>query len=308
MAGIIVLADVIVPNSLIAAGVTGKLMRRNTRVQSQSGRQQINIDWARSLRQYEWGSVPMPVALWQTFEGLFEVTEAGAYGMLLQDPKDISVGVAEGVLYPYTTALVGTIGLGYGVPTHKLYKRYAAAGTTRTKDRAITRPQPTPALLRGGSPVTLGAGAGNAAIDLTTGTVTFVADTSQALTSITAGATTVLNFSSGTPIVAALAVGQRVYVSGVTGTAAAALNGLSHAITAKGASSLTVSTVTTGLAGTGGTAYKYPQITETLTWSGRLYVPVHFASDQIDWNLAASGDEDSRFVIGPNVVLAEVRE
>ena len=65
---------------------------------------------------------------------------------------------------------------------------------------------------------------------------------------------------------------------------------------------------TTGLAGTGGTAAKYPQATEALTWSGRLYVPVHFANDVIDWNLVAGGSEEGRFYAGPSVMLEEVYE
>lgn len=305
---ITVLSDVIAPNSLWSAGVQGKNMRRNSRVQVQSGEQQINIIWSRPLRQYTIGSVPLTVTQWQALEGLFEVTEGGAYGFLMEDPKDCTVSDTNGLLYPYTTALVGSIGLGYGVPTYKLYKRYTAAGTTRTKNRAITRPGSI-ILKRGGVAVTIGVAPGNAAINADTGTITFVADTSQSLSGITPGSTTVLTFSSGTPMVAAMSVGQRVYLSGVTGTIATALNGLSHVITAKGASDLTISTNTTGLTATlFGTAYKYPQASESITWSGRFYVPVHFDNDDLDWELVIAGPTESRFMAGPSVVLSEIRE
>lgn len=309
---LVVLSDVIMPTSVLAAGVRGKNLRSNTRSQNQGGFETVNINWTRTLRQYEVGIVPMTLDSWQAIEGLHEVTEGGAYGFLMPDPKDSTVTAAAGLLQPVNgspAAAVGTNGLGYGVPAHKLYKRYTSAGSLRTKDRQITRPQATPALLRNGSPVTLGAAAGNAAIDLTTGTVTFVADTSQAPSSITVGASTVLNFSSGTGIVAALAVGGRVYLNGITGTAGAALNGLSHAVTAKGATSLTVSTSTAGLAVTAaGTAYKYPQPADALAWSGSFYVPVHFVNDEIDWQLDRAGPYDSRLLSGPSVVVQEVRE
>lgn len=309
MASITVYTDVIMPASLLAAGVRGKNIRRNTRTAARNGRMQINVDADITQRQFEFGLVPLTLAQWQALEGLHEVTDGGAVGFLLQDPKDSAAAVGEGLLQGYTTALVGTIGMGYGVPSYRLHKRYTALGSSRTKDRRISRPIGTPAITRAGSPVTYGAAAGNVALDTTTGTATFVADTSQAMSSITVGATTELNFASGIPVVAAFSVGQRVYVSGVTGTAAAALNGQSHAITAKGATSLTVSTVTTGLAVTvAGTAAKYPQSTEAMAWSGGFCVPVHFQGDEIDWDIVRGGPYDGRLVAGPNVVLVEVIE
>ena len=120
--------------------------------------------------------------------------------------------------------------------------------------------------------------------------------------------TTTLNFADGTGLVAAMSTGQRVYLAGLSGTAAATLNNLSHEITSKGASSLTVSTVSTGLAATGGTAYQFPQASEALTWSGAFYVPVHFVQDDLDWDIVRSGPADTRIVVGPSVLLQEVRE
>jgi uncharacterized protein (TIGR02217 family) len=308
---ITVFADVIVPNSVLSAGIRGKQVRSNARVQSQNGTMQINTVWARTLRQYEIGFIPMLVSQWQTLEGLFEVTEGGAYGMLLADPKDVAVDPAAGLLYPFATTLVGTIGLGYGVPTYKLHKRYTAVGTSRTKDRAVTRPQatPTPVLKRGGATVTLGAAPGNAAIDYTTGTVTFVADSSSAVTAVSVGATTQVTLTAA---LAGLSVGQRLYLSGLAGTVGSALNGASHAVTAITGGALNVYTLsvsTTGLAWTsGGTGFDYPQASETLTWGGAMYVPVHFASDEIDWELVVGGAEGSRLLAGPTVMLMEVRE
>lgn len=309
MASLTVYSDVIMPTEIMAAGVRGKNIRRNTRTPARNGRMQVNVDTDITQRQFEFGAVPMLIEQWQTIEGIHEVTDAGAFGFLTQDPKDNTAPIGAGLLYPYTTALVGALGLGYGVPSYRLYKRYSAIGTTRTKDRRISRPAAAVPITRAGSPVTYGASAGNAALDVDTGTVTFVADTSQAISSITVGASTVLNFASGTPVVAAFSTGQRVYVSGVTGTAGAALNGLSHAITAKGATSLTVSTSTSGLAVTAaGTAAKYPQASEALAWSGDFYVPVQFMTDELDWDIVRGGDYDGRLVAGPSVILLEVIE
>lgn len=305
-----VLNDVIFPRQIVEVGVRGMNRRRNERTENQAGFVQVTVLWSRTLREFVIGMVPLTVEQWATVEGLHEVTEGGAFGMLILDPKDSLVTAAQGRLQGFAgSQLVGTNGFGYGVPVYRLFKRYSAYGTTRTHDRRITRPMATPAITRGGSPVTVGSGAGNISINLDTGTVTFVADASQAIQSITVGSTTVLNFSNGTGIVAALSVGQRVYLSGITGTAATTLNGLSHEVINVGATSLTIAITTTGLTATGGTAAKYPQASEALAWSGGFYVPVHFRDDSIDWEIVRGGPSESgRLLAGPSVVLVEIRE
>lgn len=305
-----VLNDVIFPRQIIEVGVRGVNRRRNQRTENQAGFMTITRIWSRTLREYEAGIAPLTPEQWATLEGLHEVTDGGAYGMLMLDPKDSACTISQGRLQGFAgSALVGSVGQGYGVPVYRLFKRYSAYGTTRTHDRRITRPMATPAITRGGSPVTVGSGAGNISINLDTGTVTFVADASQAIQSITVGSTTVLNFSNGTGIVAALSVGQRVYLSGITGTAATTLNGLSHEVINVGATSLTIATTTTGLTATGGTAAKYPQASEALAWSGGFYVPVHFRDDSIDWEIVRGGPSESgRLLAGPSVVLVEIRE
>jgi len=302
-----VYSDVFLPSSVIAAGVRGRQRRSNSRAQNQGGFVNINVIWDETLREYEVGFIPMPVDAWQSIEGLYEITEAGAYGFLMLDPKDQKVLAGDGLLQPYTTSDVGANGFGFGVPVYRLAKRYMTEGSSRVKHRRISRPK-TAGITRAAAPVTVGVSAGNVSIDYNTGTVTFVADASQSITSIDEGASTTLNFSDGAGIVSALAVVQRVYVSGVSGTGASVLNGLSHVIASKGATSLTISTSTTGLTLAAGTGFKYPQSTEALAWSGDFYVPVHFANDDMDWEMLKPGQFDSRILAGPSSVLMEVRE
>jgi len=123
-----VYADVILPGRILSAGARGKQLRKNSRTSAQSGVQKINVDWSRTLRQYEFGFVPLSVAEWQTVEGLHEVTEGGAYGFLLSDPKDNTCLLTDGL----ATLVGGTI--------YQLAKRYVAVGSSRYKDRNITRP------------------------------------------------------------------------------------------------------------------------------------------------------------------------
>lgn len=305
---IVVLSDVIMSELVMSAGVRGRQIRKNTRVSSQNGSGKANVDWQDTLREFEIGYVPMLPAAWNEIEGLFEVTDGGAYGFLMSDPKD-SV-VSAGLLQAWTGAvLASTAGQGYGVPAYRMLKRITSTGTARTKDRIITRPY-SALVTRGGAPVAVGVSPGNIAINAETGVVTFVADASQAIASITVGATTVLTFANGIGMVAAMSVGQRLYLTGVAGTAASTLNGMSHAVTAKDAVAftITIGTATTGLTATGGIAAKYPQATEALAWSGRFYVPVQFANDQLDWEILRSGPAETRLIAGPTVTLMEIRE
>lgn len=125
---ITVLSDVVLPNHVASAGVRGKNMRRNDRVQTDSGQMSINIGWTSTLREFEIGIVPLRVDQWQAIEALHEITEGGAYGFLMEDPKDNHVA-SGGVLAELTPG------------TYQLVKRYTDRASRRTKDRRITRPQ-----------------------------------------------------------------------------------------------------------------------------------------------------------------------
>lgn len=145
MASLTVLNDVIVPDSLVSAGVRGKNIRRNTRTQARNGRMQVNVDADLTQRQYEFGSVPLTLPQWQDLEGLHEVTDGGAFGLLLPDPKDASAAITQGI----ATLISGT--------TYQLHKRYTSAGSARTKDRKITRPRPAGFVIKvSGTPLTVG--------------------------------------------------------------------------------------------------------------------------------------------------------
>lgn len=202
-----VLSTTIMPNSVIeAAGVRGKNMRQNSRTRNQGGYVDAVVIWSSTLRQYEFGMVPMSQATWQTIIGLHEVTDGGASGFLIEDPADSICSATEGKL----TLITGS--------TFQLYKRYTTIGGSGYKDRKITRPKSAIAVFRNGTPEV-------ASVDYTTGIVT---------------------------------------------------------ITSPGS--------------------------DTFTWSGYFYVPVHFADDSIDWDLVAAGGRDARFLAGPSVLLQEVRE
>lgn len=211
MASVTVLSNVIADNRLIVGvGCRGKTMRRNERVTVASGAQHVNALWTQSLREYEFGYIPMLASKWFEVEAIFEITNGGQLGFLLQDPKDSGVTVTQGVV----AALSAT--------TFQLYKRYTSPSAPGSwKDRKITR-------LKAGSTVFYVSGVQVAAsVDDATGIVT---------------------------IASAPAAGD-------------------------------------------------------VTWSGTFYVPVHFQSDALDWEmLGPHPDPNSRIIAGPTVILEEVRE
>lgn len=304
-----VFSDLILDECVVRMGATGRLMRNNRRGQNGGGFATVNRVWDQSLRRFDFSAKPMYVEYWNQVVGLFEATEGGVYGFLALDPTSQVVTPQTGFLQPWLAGeAVGTKGQGYGVPIFRTAVRiFALNSTIRYGDRIVTRPR-NQIIYRNGTPATVGSNPGNYSFNAATGTGVWVADATQAISSITTGATTTLTFSNGTGMVAAMSVGQRAYVSGVSGSAAAILNGRSHVVASKGPTTLVLSVSTTGLSGTGGTASKFPQETDALTWEGGYYVPVQFASDELNWDIELGGEFDGRIVSGPEFNLVEIRE
>ena len=264
-------------------------------VAQRSGAEQRNDNWGLTRWHADAATAVRTFADFQIVERWFYAHGGRLHGFRVRDPADFrhdDVG-ASPILIALNSAgdVVGTAGFGYGVPLYQLAKRYAATGSFR-HDRHIRKPAANGvALTRGGSPVTLGAGAGNAAIASTTGRVTFVADQSRSISTHTPGSTHVLGLASAfSPNVS---VGQRVYVSGCAGADAAEINALSWEVTAVSGANVTVALNSTGMTITGGTAALYPQLSEALAWTGTFDVPARFDFDRLDRAMLqrqASGD------------------
>jgi uncharacterized protein (TIGR02217 family) len=210
---ITVLADMILPNSIISAAVRGKIKRTNSRVQhGETGYVSINAVSSQGLREYELGTVPLPIHDWQTLQSFHEITLGGTYGFLLEDPSDSVASFSSIALVPAA---------GAAPAYYQLQRRYIEPKSLRYSDRPITRPHAGSFKLfnANGSPF-----AGSYTLDPLTGRITASVDPS------------------------------------------------------------------------------------TLQWSGRFYVPVQFQSDTLDWELVIAGGYDQRFLLGPSVMLDEVRE
>jgi len=240
-----------------------------TIVPRKSGHETRNGDWSRSRRSFDVANKIRTQAEYDAVLDFFiAVGEGETYSFRLKDWLDYQVTVARGLLGG---------GEGTGGPVYQLVKRYQRGAYT--KDRDITKPVAGTVIgYRNATPIVVGSGAGQIAIAASTGLITFVADLTQAITSHTPGASHVFTTASD---LTGLGIGSKVYLTGVTGTGTSALNSIVHTIsnkTGSGPYTWTLSTVTTGLTASGGTAAKYPQpSTDALTWAGQFHNCARFA-------------------------------
>lgn len=286
--------DIRFPDNISYGGTGGPNFSTDV-VVINSGFEQRNANWAAARHSYDVSHAARTQAQVEELIAFFRVAQGRANSFRYKDELDYSATVANGLL--------GT-GVGTGLPTYQLYKKYTNAAGTST--RKITRPvSGTLSALRGASPITIGAGAGNVAINNSTGVVTFVADASSGATSVTVGATTtvVLTTNPGT-----LVAGKKLYLAGFTGADAALLNGLAHTINSVSgtgpytfvlATNTAAKTITLG----SGTGYKYPQASDVLTAAFEFDVPARFDIDQLKGLHIAPG------VYGwDSIPIVEVRE
>jgi hypothetical protein len=198
--------------------------------------------------------------------------------------------------------VLGT-GVGAGVPTYQLGKLYAAGALSET--RTISKPvSGTVAVYRGAVLQTAGSGAGQYALSTTTGVVTYVADATQTIATVTIGNPTVINVSSA---LTGAAGGKKVYLANIVGTAATILNNTAHTIHTVIGTAITLSGVdTTGLTASTGNASMFPQASDALTWAGDFDVPVRFDIDQMRGTIRDKSG--SQFVIDwESIPVIEIR-
>jgi uncharacterized protein (TIGR02217 family) len=252
-----------------------------TVVAAANGAEQRNRNWAQARLAWQVGHVPKLETEWAPLLAFFRVVAGRATGFRFKDWTDFRVALAEGLLQPLDAAgqPVGTPGLGYGVPSYQLVKRYQFGATA--EDRLIRKPVANSVTLQqAGSGVVFGAGAGQAALDTTTGIVTFVPAASQSVSTVTVGATTQVTLAAA---LSPLAIGDRLFLTGLTGADAALLNNASHAITNVAGAVYTLSTNTAGKTITPGSGVgrRYPRVTDALAWAGEFDVPARFDADRM---------------------------
>jgi uncharacterized protein (TIGR02217 family) len=277
----------------IAYGASGGPGYETDVVVLNSGHEQRNANWENSRSTYDVSHGVKTQTDMDVLIAFFRACKGRAHGFRFRDFTDYQVTHANGVL---------GAGIGTGLPTYQLSKNYTSGSETET--RPIKKPVAgTVALLRGGVAVTFGTAVGNAALDTTTGIVTFVADASLVATSGLVGATSTLELSDDLGFV----VGEKMHLSGFTGGDASLVNNLAHTIlditgTGPYTFELDVNTAGKDIAMGSGTAKRFPQATEQLTWSGQFDVPCRFDTDQ----MKISVESYSRYSWG-GIPIVEIR-
>lgn len=252
----------------VGAGASRSIKRSVETIRTMNRQRISNVNSAQCWREYMFF---MP-AVGSTERELLEahyLAVSTAHQFRFEDAYDYLCIQADGFL--------GQAATGTGMPTYQLHKRYVTGALTEW--RAIRKPKSTGnTIYRNASPATPGASAGNYALSSTTGIVTWVADSSSAASVHTVGASHQVTLGAA---LSGLPIGGKLYLSGVTGTAATLLNGIAHTITNIVSTTYTLSVSTTALTASSGTGYKYPQATDTLAWSGSFDVPVAYGTELI---------------------------
>lgn len=259
-----------------------------------SGFEQRNQNWADARSSFDVSHAARTRTQIETLIKFFRVAKGRANTFRYKDWMDYTVATTEGYL---------DNAIGDGTPTYQLYKYYSNAAGSEL--RKITRPvSGNVAVLRNAVAVTVGAGAGNIAIDYETGVIAFVADSSSAASAITVGATTQVTLAANLGLIA----GKKLYLAGFTGADAALINGIAHTINSVSGAGPYVFTLATDTAAKtitvgSGTGYKYPQASDALTWSGQFDIPARFDVDQL------RGEHIANEVFGwSSIPIIEVRE
>lgn len=232
-----------------------------------SGYEQRNIEWDAARMRFNIATAINSAADLAEVIAWMRALRGRAHGFRIKDPLDYSATTAEGY--------VGTGGVGDGLPTGQMIKFYEIGALSEA--RPITKPV--------AGTVTFyydGAVLAPASLDTATGIVSWTALDSASVvnaTPATGDATTVelADALSGAQ------VGDKMYLSSISGTIGATLNDTAHTIQGISGSptvlyDLAVST--DGLSYTsGGTGGLYPQASKTLRWAGEFDVPARFGTD-----------------------------
>jgi uncharacterized protein (TIGR02217 family) len=272
---------------------------------STSGREKRNGLWQYSLGMWSIQNVSRTVAVPQAYNiaqirNFFRAMKGQLFGFRFRDwtdYQDDGAGFLGSAFTGYSTVPVAG---GNGTASYQMYKLYSE--TPFYDYRVVQKPYNGGgiSIYRNGALVTPGTGAGQYSLDTTTGIVTFVADGQNTnISAITPGATTTIPLLGP---VAGLVVGDYVYVTAESGSIGAFLNNKAWQVTAISGSNITIAANTTGLTGgTGGMVQRFPQPTETLTWTGMFDTPCRFSNDKFDAAFTTDG------LVTLNLEIVEIR-
>lgn len=258
----------------LAFGAVGTPTWSTSVAANQGGWEQRNQIWGYALHSYDVSTAITSRTDYKMVLAHFNEVRGRLNSFPFKDPLDFEVAAGEGVSF-YVSPGVYQLGKKYGVVNPYI--------------RKITRP--VNAILSMG---TLGA----------LGLVTVTSDQTRSVTSHTVGATH--EFTLASAFSPNVVIGDTVYPTGVTGTAAALLNDLPLEVTAVAAGVISVDVNTTGLTASGGSVRLFPSAAE-VTWTGEFRVPTRYGNDQLPGQVVNSNGQEL-YVQATSLILQEVRE
>lgn len=219
----------------------------------QSGAEQANINWSESRGRWDLGGRNVDKAKILTMQSFFRRRRGKAVAFRYKDWND----------WQATDEVLAIT----GAPTAQLIKTYSGTGDAYVRN--IKKPVAgSVTIKRGGSAYT------GATLDTTTGVVTLPVDISKNVTAITKANPCAMTIPAHT-----FSNGQKVYLATIGGMTQ--LNGQVVTVTVVDANTITIGVNSTGYSTytSGGTAARYAQPSETVTWTGEFDVPVRFDTD-----------------------------
>lgn len=241
----------------------------NTVATMNSGAEQTNINWTQALAKYKISGA------WRTIDessDQYKISEiinfhrsmfGNAFGFRFKDHSDFRVSKING--------RVGKDALGTGKPKYQLYKIYNT-GSNFIEYRAIKKPVAgTVKVFRNNIETTA------LTVDITTGTITFNPDKQALITNITTG----LNCVVTTSVSHTFVTGDVIYISDLNGSNS--INNNAYQITVLTNTTFRIDGITNTAVVYSGKASKYPQLTESLVWTGEFDVPCKFEDKNLDY-------------------------
>lgn len=256
-------------NEKFLLGSQGGPAYNTTVIENFGGFESRNINWTDARRKYNVTHIRTQADFDAILHFFHSVAQGRANGFRIKDFSDFSA--------TQTTGKLGS-GVGDGAPTKQLNKVYTSGANTKV--RPITKPVVgTVETYRNAVAIT------GESLDTTTGIVTLPALASFAITNITQANPGVVTATGHTFV-----NGDKIFVSGVAGMTE--VNNTVFTIGGVAANVFNLGVNTTGFGAyvSGGTAAKYAQPADTLTWDGQFDVPVRFDTDEL---MAELNDKDA---------------
>lgn len=252
-----------------------------------SGSESRNQNWQFAKGTWDFGDRKLPDTELKEIIRFFRARKGSVQGFRFKDWGDYQ---------DWGSGQLGSTGTGLGIPgPYQLVKNYTSGSDT--DQRYIRKPvSSTIKLFLNGAQLVAGVGAGNYALDSTTGLVTLVPTLTSNASAITAGANTQVTLAANLGLVA----GNLLYLDSFAGTDAALINNKTHTIVSRtgvGPYVFTIATTTASISlGTGKGSW-FPQVADILTWTGEFDVPVRFDTDELKYRF------DSATIAAPGTVL-----